>query len=339
MAEDTFQRLTNSLLAELQRQMNTGTAITTTTSTTASNNQANTERLSQLVATERRKKTIRRPHQKRPGQKTKYLTINKTAIIQIINHNNSLDEDECEAEYNNIEGLANRIISTLTKSYSQDESTKVYPDYWANLDDNKKQNAIDDLNAIVRQKYNIPFDECEVDWCSNHMLMERWNNRYKHWIKTHTVSTQDDPESLPTSSIDNPINESVSNLASSTNNIINESVSNLASSTTNTINESDESNPTFLSPRETIAAVPETVPSSSLSDRTNLSVAFPNNPAITTSQPANISTTLGSSNGGRGRGRGRGSKRATRLVESITAHQDTINAQQKRAKRAKRTKN
>ncbi|KAI7858187.1 hypothetical protein BDC45DRAFT_531945 [Circinella umbellata] len=275
MSENTLQRLADSLFAKLQRQMNTGAAITTTT---VSNNQANTERLSQPVLTERRKKKL-----------FKDLIRNvQAAIIQIINHNNSLDEDKCEAKYNNIEGLANRIISTLAKLYSQDESTKVYPDYWANLHDNKKQNAIDDLNAIVRQKYNIPFDECEVD-C--------------------------DPESLPTSSTDNPINKSVSNLASSA---------------SNTINESDEPNPAFFFPRETIAAVPEIVPTSSLSDRTNLSVTLPNNPAIT--QPTNIGTASGSSNGGRGRGRGRGRKRATRLVESITAHQDTINPQQKRPK-------
>ncbi|KAI9248804.1 hypothetical protein BDA99DRAFT_542379 [Phascolomyces articulosus] len=173
--------------------------------TTTSNNQANTERLSQPVATDRRKKTIRRLLQKRPGQKTKYLTINKAAIIRIINHNNILDEDECEAEYNNIEGLANRITFILAKLYNQDESTKVYPDHWANLNDKKKQDAIDDLYETVRQKYGIPFDECEVDWCSNYMLMERWNNRYRHWIKTHAMSTQNDPESLPTSSTENSI--------------------------------------------------------------------------------------------------------------------------------------
>ena len=54
----------------------------------------------------------------------------------------------------------------------------MFPFKWAKLDDQKRSELAEELNDLVYEKLGILFKDCEVDWCSQHMLQERWNNRF-----------------------------------------------------------------------------------------------------------------------------------------------------------------
>ncbi|KAI7853018.1 hypothetical protein BDC45DRAFT_558296 [Circinella umbellata] len=78
-----------------------------------------------------------------------FIKIKKRHTFDVINLSNELNEEDLEVKYNTIESYANT-----------------------------NSNAIADFEAIVLQTQNIPLYKCETHWRAEHMLRERWDNRF-----------------------------------------------------------------------------------------------------------------------------------------------------------------
>ncbi|KAI9315013.1 hypothetical protein BX666DRAFT_2123138 [Dichotomocladium elegans] len=135
---------------------------------------------------------IRRPNFKRNGR-TYSHRIKKDHIMKVFDPMRKMDEERREAIYTSIDNLANTAIKRLEKNLGGDTMTFSTP--WKLIDSDMKAEAIETFNQFVFEKYTVQFHRCEIDWCANHMLGERWRSRHCYRArvdKRRRIQTPDD---------------------------------------------------------------------------------------------------------------------------------------------------